>query len=589
MTFRVALVDDRLVADPLPQGLSRLGQIGGALLLGEIGPPLIGSRTSILVGWAFRAASNIACDQIAELEGDQIAASEGRWAIDNLWGNYLLFWADPAGRAHVLRSPVTGPAMYHAVEGAHAVAFTDLALARTLGFALDKPDPRAIDAELRVPLLRGHATGLAGVREILPGETVRLGCATALESSWSPWNYVGRPRRVAPEVLRTRVMSCVSAWSRSFGRIQLELSGGLDSSIVAACLAGRGPEWRAITIATPDPDGDERFYARAAADRARVPLIELLLSDAPADPAAPVLRLRARPGGFGLLAPVDAALQRAAAEYGAEAIFTGAGGDNVFGYLTSAAPVVDAFRFEGALSAWRVAGDLARVMNDNVWKAIGLAARKLVVADRLWPTDSSLLSDRFADNGPLHPWFGGADRAWPGQRSYALKLLPIQPFLDGYDRALAIPMIAPLLSQPIVELGLGIASWQWGEGGRDRALARAAFRSDLPGAVLARRVKGRIESLFYPSFDRNRARLRQFLLDGWLAGERMLDIEAIEALIDGRVRTNGIAAIRLLHIADMERWVRSIAMGSAALQARTGGAPGSAPPARAYGAGAGKD
>ena len=78
-----------------------------------------------------------------------------------------------------------------------------------------------------------------------------------------------------------------------------------------------------------------------------------------------------------------------ASDYGADAIFTGAGGDNVFGYLTSAAPIVDALRFEGAGAAWRVAGDLARVMNDNVWKALRLALRKMVVAGPNGPVDTS--------------------------------------------------------------------------------------------------------------------------------------------------------------------------------------------------------
>lgn len=564
MSLRLALLDGTAREHALPRGVAHLAAIGPAALLGDAGTPISLTGSVALAGWAFRSAGFGACTVLDASEAERIVATGGRWALENLWGNYILFWADREARAHILRAPITGPAIYHIAVGeadsGSALAFTDLALARALGFALDRPDAAAIDAEMRIPLLRGHATGLLGLSEILPGEIVRLGQAAALPESWSPWDHMNAaPRRIEPDALRSKVMSVVSAWSMRFGRVQLELSGGLDSSIVAACLTGRRGDWRAITMATPDPDGDERVYARAAAECAGAPLFELLLSDDAVDPTAPLARPRARPGGFGLLAPVDARLGAAAAHYGAEAMFTGAGGDNIFGYLTSAAPIVDAFRFAGPRAAWGAAGDLARVMNDNVWKALRLAARKAVVPGRLWPSDTSLLSQRFADREPEHPWLDGALAAWPGQRTYALKLLPIQPFLDGYDRALALPMIAPLLAQPLVEFGLGVPSWQWGEGGQDRALARCAFRRDVPETVLARRVKGRIESLFYPSFDRHRGRLRSFLLDGWLAGEQLIDCDAVRALVDGESRADGVAAIRLLHLADMERWVRSLA------------------------------
>lgn len=565
MSLRLALIDAEPPGVSLPPDMARLARIGSAALIGDPSAPVAVTGTVVLAGWAFRRTDDEICASLDAGEAAAVAATAGRWAIANLWGNFLLFWLEPDGDVDFLRSPVTGPAIYHwcgdrkasrAASG--AIAFTDLALARALGHALDRPDAQAIDAELRFPLLRGRSTGLAGVREILPGEIARLSTGEILPGSWRPWSYQARPARAEPSALRAEVQRVVTAWSRRFGRVQLELSGGLDSSIVAACLAGRRGDWRAVTLATPDPDGDERVYARAVAERARVSLHELLLSGAPNDPAASIGRLRARPGGFGLLAPVDRDLRAAAESFGAEAIFTGAGGDNIFGYLTSAAPVADALRFAGPGAAWRAAGDLARMMNDNIWKALRLAMVRALRLGRLWPSDTSLLSARFAESRPDHPWFEGAAKVSPGQRIYALKLLPIQPFLDGYDRALDLPMIAPLLSQPLVEFGLAVPSWQWGEGGRDRALARAAFAGDVPQAVLSRRVKGRIESLFYPSFDSFRAPLRSFLLDGWLASERLIDRDAVAALIDGKVRADGVAAIRLLHLADAERWVRSI-------------------------------
>lgn len=558
MTLRIALIigpSDRNI----PVGFVEAGTVGRARLIVEKDTPAEISNGTALIGWAFHRQSSGVCEHLTAIEVDRLVSSEGAWAIKELWGNFLLFWADPEGRILLLRSPMTGPALF-CLEGrdGRAIAFTDLSLARSLGFRLDQPDPERIDAWMRFPLLRGPDAELRGVRELLPGEVIALGSVRPLATSWSPWAHTRRsPARIDPEDLRNKVSRTVSAWSMRFERIQLELSGGIDSSILAACLAGRSRPWRALTMATSDPDGDERPYARAVAERVGTPLAEWQRPPF-GDPMAPFESLRARPGGFGLLGPSDRAYLKGAREFEADAIFTGTGGDNVFGYLTSAAPILDALRYAGPVEAWRAAGDLARLANDNMWRALGYSAKRLLRPPPMWPVDHSLLTRRYARDYPEHPWMADADRASPGQQVYAIKLLIAQPFLDGYDRALAMPMIAPLLSQPIIEFTLGVPSWQWGEGGQNRALARRAFRQDLPEMVIERLGKGRILSVFLPAFEAHRRRLRSYLLDGWLAGAGLLDLEAVGALFADNVRPDPVMVTRILSFADIERWARSV-------------------------------
>nr|WP_257018340.1 asparagine synthase C-terminal domain-containing protein [Sphingopyxis sp. JAI108] len=354
------------------------------------------------------------------------------------------------------------------------------------------------------------------------------------------------------------VGKCVRAWSGCFARIQLELSGGIDSSIVAACLADRADPWRAITMVTAEPDGDERPYARAVAENVGVPLAELMLSPDPADPIAASITPRVRPGGFGLIGPTDAAFLASARAFGADAIFSGTAGDGAFGYQTSVAPALDAFHYEGLRFAIGAARDQARIMDDNIWNALRLGLRGYLRGIRLWPVDDHLLSSRHAAERPWHPWFDDAEYYPPGIRRYALGILPIQPFLDGYDRSRIMPKIAPLLAQPLIEYGLGVPSWQWGEGGVNRALARAAFRADLPEIVLNRRSKGRILSMFLPAFEQNRHRLSGYLLDGWLAGAGLIDVDAIGAILSGRQRADTPDMLRILQFADIEGWARSV-------------------------------
>lgn len=574
MTVRIALVDDWHAREGVPDGVDELARIGSARLVGERTAPLLLGRGAALVGWAFHREAFRPSAALSQDVVDAIVRTGGHWAIGNLWGNFILVWADRSGEVYLLRSPVTGPALFQAVEdpggppGAveqavdrRRCAFTDLSLARALGFRLDRLDPGIVDAQLRYPLLRAPSTGIAGVREILPGEISRLGGGGREPGSWLPWDHALRPPRPAlPRQLHDVVRGVVSAWSERFDRVQLELSGGIDSSIVAACLARRKAPWQAVTMVTPEPDGDERIYSRPVAERANVRLVELFHQGSAevADPLAPTRRLRVRPGGFGLLGPDDEAFLAAAETFGAQAIFSGTGGDSIFGYQSSIAPALDALRFAGPRAGLRAARDQAAIMGDNLWNALRHAANGLLRGLRLWPVDDSLLSRRFAADRPEHPWAADASSVAPGQRAYGMKLLIIQPFLDGYDRAFVLPKIAPLLSQPLVEFGLGVQSWQWGEGGVNRALAREAFKDALPDVVLARRSKGRILSIFLPAFAAHRDRLRPYLLEGWLAGAGILDLDAIDALLSGRTRADPLAMIRILHVTDIERWARSI-------------------------------
>jgi len=561
MTVRLAIVGAWPNGQEVPPGFSVL-KIGTATLVHGGAAPFKTMGRAMLAGWAFRRDGFGSCETLELGEIDAIVASGGGWAIRNLWGNFLLVWADDQDRVHVLRSPITGPAFFHVAASATrrtSCAFTDLPLARALGLVLDRPCAAAVDARLRFPYLRGSRTEVEEVCELLPGEVMRLGAGTKGQACWSPWDFTCRPPlRGRAEMLGDLVRSVVAAWSGRFDRVQLELSGGVDSSIVAACLAAAGGDWRAVTIATTDPDGDERIYARAVCEGLGAELEEVLLPQASPDPLAPIPQLRVRPGGFGLLDANDRVLLSTARDYGAEAIFSGTGGDGTFGYHTSIAPALDAFRFAGPRAGLAAATDLAAITGDNLWHALALVARGLFARPREWPVDNSFLSRRFADARPVHPWSMGGDGVAPGQRSYAMKLLLIQTFLDGYDRALLLPKIAPLLSQPLIEYGLGIQSWQWGEGGQNRALARQAFRGDLPDIVLARRSKGRILSLFLPAFELNRQRLRPFLLDGWLAGSGIIDAAAIDDLLTGRTRAGAIEMIRMLQLVDMERWAQSI-------------------------------
>jgi asparagine synthase (glutamine-hydrolysing) len=126
------------------------------------------------------------------------------------------------------------------------------------------------------------------------------------------------------------------------------------------------------------------------------------------------------------------------------------------------------------------------------------------------------------------------------------------------DPAPGVPAsLHPLLAQPILELCLRIPSWLWSVGGRDRAVARTAFRGLVPDAILDRRTKGTLESMFLKGYMAKRAELRDLLLCGRLVEEGIVDRASLKAYLDREEQPRDAVYIRVLEIASAEQWLRS--------------------------------
>ena len=116
---------------------------------------------------------------------------------------------------------------------------------------------------------------------------------------------------------------------------------------------------------------------------------------------------------------------------------------------------------------------------------------------------------------------------------------------------------SPLMSQPLLELCLGIPTWLWARGGRTRALARDAFAADLPPSLLARTSKSGPDSFIRLAFHHHRSALRELLLDGLIDQNGLLDRASVEAAFELDTSLDGSTIYRLLDLAEAENWARS--------------------------------
>jgi len=479
------------------------------------------------------------------------------------WGNFIAFTAD-GGALGIERAALTGMPLYWSRHPAGLICASDPAMLRA------RPQDIAIDWDyvagaLAYINLRTERTGLSGVHELLAGTRILFdGLKIAVEASWSPWDHVPPPRSTRPEELplelEKRINDCTAAWSGSRKGIIVELSGGLDSSIVTAALAAAGADVSAITFATPDAEGDERYFARAVADRCAIDLVEIEHNDVGIDLVSLPTLFTARPGAYSVLGGLDRAFAEAVPDH-ERPIFGGIGGDSVFHFDSTVAPVLDSWARWG-LSRRTLATlrDVARASDATIWEALRLSWRAHRAGPRRgWRRDVDYLDAKALPDKPFpHPWDDGAGAVSQAKRNHAESIRRIIDFLDRPLRWEGRDVVSPLLSQPVVELCLSIPSGSWFVGGRNRAVARAAFADRLPAEVVWRKGKGRMEALCAAAYLRQRAQLRDLLLGGRLAERGLLDVDRIETYLTLDLAEGDFDYFRLIEIGDVERWVRSV-------------------------------
>lgn len=518
----------------------------------------------ILVGRLYRGDDR--SERIATLtlsESRHAAWSGGKSLLSGTWGSYAAFLRDE-GAVTVLRDPSAALPVYHCETGALQAYFSHIEVARALGLGEREVDEEFLRQWLTYPFLRTHRTGLIGVRELVPGTARKtLDGHSTITTAWTPWPASAPQSRIldfdeAARRLRATISDTVAQQLRDLPPPILELSGGLDSSIVAAALAAASLPFRAATFVTRMPDGDERDYARIVAAALGAPLAELHEDELPLDldpPPEPALRPMLSP----VLQPLNRAFGDHARESGLDSFITGAGGDNLFCYLTTAAPILDAARDLGLRRAFSTLRDVAELGECTIWTAGSYALRKQLGLARRpkWKRDDRFLNVEAVAAAPdEHPWLDPPADARPGKIEHVVSLVRVHHFLEPeYQSGEAI--LHPLLNQPLMELCLAIPTWMWLRGGRNRAVARAAFADLLPEEVLLRRTKGRLESMCARAYEANRDRIAALLLDGKLAGRNFLNLNALESYLRAAGPPRDVDYFRVFDLVSLELWLRS--------------------------------
>jgi asparagine synthase (glutamine-hydrolysing) len=512
---------------------------------------------------------------LGEADSRLVLDSNGRHLIEGFWGRYAAFLHDAGTEATwVLRDPSGGMPCYLLRCRGVDIYFSWIEDVLELvddPLEVNWPYLTAAVCFLRQP---SSGTALREVSQVLAGECVeiRAGAAKRL-FYWDPLRIANteviEDAAAAATAMRQCVRDVVHAWASCHEHVLLSLSGGLDSSILLACLKD-APSRPRITCFHYYPLGadlDERAFARAAAAHAGLGLIERARD--PAFSLRPLLAIHRtpEPTNYPYFLEHSRPEAQLAAECGAAAVLIGYGGDQLF-YQERAQWAPGDFLHRRGIrpEVLRIAFDAAQMDQVSVWRVLREATSGYLVqhrwsvlqeAGRMRPLlVPAVIGEARRSAGFLHPLLRHPRGAPSGKLWHAHQIS--QPF-DFYDPLAAegdAERISPLYSQPLMELCLRIPTYVLTQGGWDRAVARRAFRDDLPAEIRNRRHKGGIEEHLRRTLEHNRGFLRELLLDGRLVREGIVDRARLAEVLSGAATRIAAGSGELLEYAGVEAWLR---------------------------------
>ena len=462
-------------------------------------------------------------------------------------------------------------------DGTLAFASELKALATLPGFDRD-PDLASLDAYLALGYVPGPWTAYRHARKLPPAHLlVHDGGEPRVEPYWelrpaelelSEHEWLERVREEVRAAVRRRLVADVP-----LGAL---LSGGIDSSVVVACMAQEaGEPVRTFSIGFADARYDERRYARAVAERWGTRHEELLVEP---DAAAMLHELAwSFDEPFGDSSALPTYLVSQLARQHVTVALTGDGGDEAFGgyerYVAHAAaarvpraPAWAAARLLRALPGGRAEqrGTLFRAARFFETAAAAPAERygrlmhlfPLELRRRLWTEEAQLELPLPSPGMLLGPP--------PAAGITGLQLLDARTYLPGdllvkadiSSMACSLELRSPLLDHRVVELALGLPRSLKVQGRTGKVALRQAFAAELPPEVVDRPKKGFGVPLGRWFREELREPARDLLLDGRLRARGQLREDAVAELLREHESGRADHGQRLWALLMLEQWQR---------------------------------
>lgn len=547
----------------------------------------------VLFGQIFRNLEPGLDPTFSGLSSDDVHAiqrSMGESLISEFWGSYVGFVKRERELA-VIADPTSAiPCFYMRRRGVTFV-FSHLEKCTFLDRSTFRINYQFISQLLAYDKIQNGQTGIEGVTELMGGERLLVsGEQFKTTLLWDPRKIANPPGEPDPaasaETLRSTIRQVVGLRATTCSEILLNLSGGLDSAIVAAFLPkeSRANRIRAVHISLRGGDLSEIEYARTVANYVGIELKELVLRPEDPLPMPHEHPLSVRPYREFLGRDVLRGMAELS-ETTPSAVFTGQGGDHLFLETSTPLGFADWLRRRGPFA--RETGvrllEAARLSERSVWAVMREGATTWVSTKYEGSTAEAIRSRMTCVNRKSHSgltpsdllpvWASKAESLPPAKFDQVSSLVHLMQVRKALDLSASQPVVHPLVSQPLVELCLRLPVYLLCKGGRSRGLAREAVSGLIPDNVRTRRSKGGATRFYVKQLAANRRQIAEALMDGELVARGLIDRSDVEAFLNEQVfmvDTFGRMMIVYYGIeAWLSRWTIELATGRAAASAKS--------------------
>ncbi|WP_300381130.1 asparagine synthase C-terminal domain-containing protein [Henriciella sp.] len=503
-----------------------------------------------------------------------LMTSAGSALISDFWGSYVAVLRTPQGVA-VLADPTSSIPCFYSNAGNVTLVFSHLEACEFLDRTQFSINYDFIRALLVYDKIQNGQTGLNEVHELAGGHRLTVTRqGLHVEQLWDPRKTARRPceeaEPAAASILRDTIEYVVHSRAKAcHGGITLNLSGGLDSAIVAATLGRHSSLTRAnaVHFVLQSEDPSELAYAQAVASHAEIGLEEVAVTPQRTLPGPADHPLSVRP--FRSFLGQDLTTHLAGlAQLEGRTIFTGQGGDHLFLETRSALGFAEYLQHCGLGRQARMELlNSARLSGLSIWQALGKTFATTLNSLRNGDGAHGILDRRTRmnqnDHETLDPaallpeWASdrqGLPAAKFGQIASLVHMFQIR---SGLASLHSRPVVHPLISQPLIELCLRLPTYLLCTDGQGRGLVRKAMAGLVPDQVRLRRSKGDASRFFIDQLDSHREMIAEVIRHGELVRHDLLDPADLDIFL-GReeYRHQTFGRMLLIHYA-IEAWLQS--------------------------------
>lgn len=456
-------------------------------------------------------------------------------------------------------------------------------------------DPAALDSYLALQYVPHPDTIFTDIKKLPPGNVLEVepGGTPRVHAYYNLAESAARTPAPATEAealhqIRVTVEEAVESRLMSDVPLGAFLSGGVDSSIIVACMARRaGRPVKTFSVGFTDAGASELPFARQVADRYRTDHHELMVAPDMTALLPSIMRHHGEPFGDTSAVPTRYLCEMTRRDV--IVALSGDAGDEVFGgyrrYVW--AHVADMVRRLPRPLAAAISGALRAVPGDRLrWLrrygqavAAGEAPGYLEFIGH-FPGDERLtlytpaLAEKFRDDPPARRFTTLLQAIAPGAAVDRLTALDIQTYLpddiltkvDVASMTHSLEARAPLVDHHVVELGVRLPAQAKLRHLEGKALFKQAFADVLPAAILARDKRGFALPTRHWLGGKLHGFARETLLSSTARARGLFQPAAVEALLD-RHRAGEDHGERLWNLLALELWHRELVDGRAAFTA----------------------